>query len=116
MNFILVIDDEESIRELLENFLTKLGYRVHVAKDGREGIRLLNRDCKYGAVITDIGMPEINGNDIVRHIRNSETPHTPVLAITGLGALDSQSNLFDMVIQKPFNLKKIQIALQSLTR
>ena len=116
MNLILVIEDEELIREILENFLAKLGYRVHVAKDGREGIRLLNGDCKYDAVLTDIGMPGITGNDIVRHIRNSESPHTPVLAITGLRTLDSQSNLFDMVIQKPFNLKKIQIALQSLTR
>lgn len=116
MKLILVIDDEELICEILKNFLAKLGYRVHVAKDGRKGIRLLNGDCNYDAVITDIGMPGINGNDIVRHIRNSESPHTPVLAITGLGALASQSNLFDMVIQKPFNLKKVQIALQSLIR
>ena len=115
MNLILVIEDEELIREILENFLAKLGYLVHVAKDGREGIRLLNGDCKYDAVLTDIGMPGITGNDIVRHIRNSESPNTPVLAITGLSALNSQSNLFDMIIKKPFNLKKLQIALQSLT-
>ena len=44
MKIILVIDDEVTIRELLEIFLTKIGYQVHVAKDGNEGLRLLEGD------------------------------------------------------------------------
>lgn len=114
MNRILIIDDEQSIRNLLKDFLTKLGYHVHIAKDGWEGIHLLNSDRKYDAVLTDIGMPEINGYDVAHHIRNSEKPHTPVLAITGLGDSPFQNNLFDLVIKKPFNLKKLQNALQSI--
>lgn len=114
LNYILLIDDEESIRELLKDFLSILGYRVHVANDGREGIRLLNGYLKYDAVLTDIGMPGIDGNEVARHVRGSENPHMPVLAITGLHESHLQTDLFDMIIQKPFNLKKIQTALRAL--
>lgn len=114
MNLILVIDDEKSIRILLKDFLTKIGYRVHVAKNGWEGIRLLNGNNKYDAVLTDIGMPEINGNDVAHHIRSSEKSHTPIVAITGLRNSLLQSALFDLVIQKPFNLIMLKSSLESL--
>jgi CheY-like chemotaxis protein len=59
-------------------------------------------------------MPEINGNDVARHIKNSEKYHTPILAITGLRDSTLQSDLFDLVIQKPFNLMILKSALESL--
>jgi CheY-like chemotaxis protein len=65
-------------------------------------------------VLTDIGMPEVSGYDIVRHIKKSNGPHIPVLAITGLRDNSFQSRLFDAVIEKPFNLKKLERILQSL--
>ena len=114
MNLILVIDDEKSIRILLKDFLTKIGYRVHVAKNGWEGIRLFNGNNKYDAVLTDIGMPEINGNDVARHVRSSEKSHTPIIAITGLRNSLLQIALFDLVIQKPFNLIMLKSSLESL--
>ena len=114
MKIILVIDDELSICELLRNFLTQKGYQVHIAEGGKEGIRLLESDSKYDAVITDIQMPEINGNFIAKHIRASEKEHTPILAITGTPNALFQSQFFDLVIKKPFKLKKLQKALNSL--
>ena len=116
MKVILLIDDEPSIRDLLKDFLTQLGYLVHTAKDGWEGIRLLNGECKFDAVLTDIGRPEIDGNDIARHVKKSEKHPIPVMAITGLSDSQHQSDLFDCVIRKPFNLNQLKIVLQSLIR
>ena len=113
MKIILVIDDEVSIRELLERFLTQIGYQVHVAKDGREGLRFLENDRKYDAIITDIEMPEINGNFIAKHIRASQKEHTPLLALTGMPEDRCQNQFFDFVIKKPFKLKELQTVLKS---
>ena len=82
---------------LLENFLTRLGYQVHVAKDGKEGISLLRCDHKYEVVLTDISMPNIDGYDVARHIRASGMPQIPIVAITGLSESTVQKNLFDLV-------------------
>lgn len=116
MKVILLIDDEASIRDLLKDYLTQLGYHVHAAKDGWEGIRRLNSDCKYDAVLTDIGMPEIDGNEIARHLKKTDKSHTPILAITGLSDSSERSGLFDCVIRKPFSLNQLKTILQSLIR
>jgi CheY-like chemotaxis protein len=114
MKTILIIDDEDSIRQLLKECLTKWGYHVQLAKDGWEGIRRINDERKYDAILTDIGMPELDGNDVAIHIRSSEKSHTPIIAITGLRNSSLQSALFDLVIQKPFNLIMLKSSLESL--
>lgn len=114
MHSLLVIDDERSIRTLLKDFLTHCGYQVDVAKDGWEGIRLLNSGRNYCAVLTDVEMPEINGYDIANHVKKTIELHVPVLAITGMRDLSFKTELFDAVIQKPFDLRKLQRSLQSL--
>lgn len=75
---------------------------------------MFNGAYKYDLVLTDIGMPVMNGNDVARHIRTSEKHHTPVLAITGLCDSHFQSNLFNMVLEKPLNLKRLKSTLESL--
>ena len=112
MKIILVINDEVTIRELLEIFLNKIGYKVHVAKDGNEGLRLLEGDCKYDAIITDIEMPEINGNCVAKHIRGSNKEHTPIIAITRMPDARCESQFFDLIIKKPFNLKELRSAIE----
>ena len=114
MKIILVIDDEVTIRELLEIFLTQIGYQVHVAKDGNEGLRLLEGDCKYDAIITDIEMPEFDGNFVAKHIRASGKEHTPILAITGMPTSRCQIQFFDLVIKKPLKLKKLRDELKTI--
>lgn len=114
MHFILVIDDEASIRILLKEFLTNTGYHVDVAENGYEGIRLLTSGRNYYAVLTDIEMPELSGYDVACYIKKSDDIHFPVLAITGLCDQTFDGSLFDRVIQKPFDLKKLKMALQSL--
>src|ERR1700729_3715662 len=82
---ILVIDDDPRIRRLLVRILTGVGHKVHEAEDGRKGLMLL-RQIKPALVITDIFMPEVEGLEAIRTIRD-EAPDTPIVAISGEGNL-----------------------------
>ena len=112
MSTILVIDDEKGILQLMHQALTKYGYNVETADDGQEGIRKFDDGC-FDIVITDIRMPVIDGNGVVAHIRKSEKQSIPVIAISGtpwlLGA-----DTFDMVLPKPFPLKRLIDSIRSL--
>ncbi len=90
---ILVIDDEQSIRLLLEKLLSREGFDVIAAKDGKEGMALFKKE-PADLVITDIIMPEKEGIEILMEMRKSY-PDTPVIAISGGGfnAPDSYLNV-----------------------
>ncbi len=62
---ILVVDDEAPIREVLEEYLLGLGYRVQTARDGREALDFL-RECDFDLVITDLVMPRMDGFALIR--------------------------------------------------
>ncbi len=82
---ILVVDDEEKVRELLVSQITKEGYRAMEASDGAEaleGIQRRNPD----AVILDLILPEVEGTEVLLRMKaDKETARTPVLVITGAG-------------------------------
>ena len=112
MSTILVIDDEKGILRLMHQVLTKFGHNVETADDGLEGIRKFDDGC-FDIVITDIRMPVIDGNGVVAHIRKSEKQSIPVIAISGTPWLLG-SDSFDMVLPKPFSLKKLIESIRSL--
>jgi len=112
MSTILVIDDEKGILQLMHQALTKFGHNVETADDGLEGIRKFDDGC-FDIVITDIRMPVIDGNGVVAHIRKSEKQSIPVIAISGTPWLLG-SDSFDMVLPKPFSLKKLIDSIRSL--
>ena len=105
---ILVIDDEQPIRELLRHVLEKEGHEVVEAQDGKDALRLAEQSPP-DLVITDIMMPEQDGLEVIRTLRR-ESPDLKILAISGGGLLRSRAlhvaNLlgaFD-TLQKPFAL------------
>jgi CheY-like chemotaxis protein len=107
MRRVLVIDDRESIRTILSMLLSELGYNVGVAENGEEGIQLFDRHADFDLVITDISMPKMNGNEVARHIRNSDRANTPLVAITGFRK-EAQMHLFDCILIKPFKLETLR--------
>ena len=112
MSTVLVIDDEKGILQIIYQALTKFGHHVETAADGQEGIRKFD-DGSYDIVITDIRMPGIDGNGVVNHIRKSEKQSVPVIAISGT-PWQMENNAFDMVLAKPFPLKKLVESIGSL--
>ena len=112
MSTILVIDDEKGILQIIRQALIKFGHNVETAGDGQEGIRKFD-DGSFDIVITDIRMPGIDGNGVVQHIRKSDKQSIPVIAISGTPWL-MENSAFDMVIAKPFPLKKLVESIGSL--
>ncbi|HEX2949709.1 MAG TPA: response regulator [Armatimonadota bacterium] len=81
-NRILVVDDEQDIRQLVALIMEAAGYEVVQAANGMEGLRALEEKT-YDLVILDIMMPEMDGWEVCRHIKNqSQTKDIPVLILT----------------------------------
>ena len=79
MKRILVVDDDENIIIVMEQILNRLGCQVIVARNGLEGIKILKNHDNLDMVLTDIRMPEMDGNDFARYIHNSpDYRDTPV--------------------------------------
>jgi DNA-binding response OmpR family regulator len=99
---ILVIDDEPSIAELIHDALTRTGDNVKIALNGRQGLQLLSDDA-FDLVVTDMCMPDLNGDCIVRQVRHSSRPFTPVIGISGTPWLLEHVGC-DAILAKPFRL------------
>ena len=78
---ILVIEDEEPIRRFLATVLTTLGHRPQLAQTGSEGLRLF-AEQPFDVVLTDLGLPDISGEEVVRTIAE-QGPGIPIVLLTG---------------------------------
>ena len=107
---ILVIDDEENIRTMLEEFMTLNGYRVDTATDGSQGLDLLGRQS-YDLVLTDLRMPGVDGTAVIEWVHETH-PEVPVIVMTGHATVEStiqalRLGAYDYLI-KPFTLDEIE--------
>jgi len=114
MNRILVIDDEPGISDMIREALTRFGYTVETASNGRQGLQLL-KDASFDLVVTDMCMPDLDGACIVRHVRSSSRPLTPVIGISGTPWLLEGADC-DAVLPKPFPLQDLVDTVKHLKR
>ncbi len=91
MNSILIIDDEESARDLLRRLLEQEGYEVSAAKNGQEGVETFRKQ-RFDLVITDMVMPVKDGLKTILELRQ-EDPAIPIIAISGGGAIAKERYL-----------------------
>jgi len=94
MACILLIDDDCQIVTALSQALRHMGFEVQTACDGDEGIELIDSGYQYDLVITDIA----------KHIRESNRPDIPIVAITGFDDSAIDRELFNSLLMKPFSL------------
>jgi len=116
---ILLIDDDASLRRVIEYSLKERGYAVRTAESGEEGLLLFGSE-RFDAVITDITMPGMNGMEVLRKVQEA-SPGLPVIIITAYGTIESaveamKLGAFDYVT-KPFPSRdelhlRLQKALQ----
>jgi CheY-like chemotaxis protein/signal transduction histidine kinase len=119
---VLVCEDDEVCRELLIAGLTALGHRSAAVEDGEAGFARQQAE-RFDAILTDLNMPRLDGNDLLERIRAAEqvqrAPRIPIVAVTAhLGREDEHRILahgFDGLLAKPFRLIDVQRMLQSLT-
>ena len=114
MNRILVIDDEPCILDLICEVLTKFGYTVETASNGRQGLQRLKDDA-FDLVLTDMCMPDLDGVRIIRHVRRSSRPLTPVIGISGTPWLLEGADC-DAILPKPFLLQVLVDTVKNLIR
>jgi CheY-like chemotaxis protein len=113
---ILVVDDNENIREMLEDFLNFEGHKPVLAKDGKEALEIF---CEqdFDMMITDLGMPGMSGWELSKHIKQRK-PEIPVVIITGWGAQLEAENLkenkVESILTKPFNLDQIKKMIETV--
>jgi len=115
---ILLIDDDDSLRRVIEFSLVEAGYRVQPATSGEEGIGLFGKGS-FDAVITDITMPGMSGMDVLAKLHEQD-PALPVVMITAYGTIESavqamKQGAFDY-ITKPFNRDELKLTLAKALR
>jgi len=115
---ILIVDDDDEIRELLEFDVAQSGYFVDTAKDGKEGLqKVLNNS--YDLVILDVMMPKMNGFDVCKNIRQAKLA-IPVLMLTAKGTIDDKTVGFDCgaddYLVKPFDIQEVLLRIRVLLR
>ena len=113
----VVIEDDVDIRNLLEGVLTQAGFEVHTAADGREGVEIV-RHNQANVVTLDVGLPDIDGFEVLRRIRNFSDAY--VVMLTGrteepdlLSALNAGA---DDYISKPFRPRELRARVAAMMR
>ena len=111
---ILVVEDDQSIREGIAAFLSEFGYTMVEAKDGREALLKFNKEIHL--VILDIQIPFVNGLEVLKEIRKQSK--LPVLILTAFSdeeyKIDAFTNLADGYMEKPFSLPLLKARIDSL--
>lgn len=103
-NVVLVVEDDENIREVVEEYLKAAGFIVITTDDGKKALEMLELYTEIDLYILDIMLPEISGLEILKRIRT--TQQTPVIMLTALDDEYTQLISFDGqaddYITKPF--------------
>lgn len=108
---ILVVDDEESIREFLEIMLKKEGYEVTTAEDGQNAKDILQKKS-FDMVISDLQMPKVTGIELLKHVKDSY-PETVFMLITAFGTTETAVEAMKMgaydYVTKPFKIDEVRM-------
>ena len=115
---ILIVDDDDEIRELLEFDIRSSGYFVDSAKDGLEGLnKALNNT--YDLILLDVMMPKMNGFDVCKNIRSAKLS-IPILMLTAKGTIEDKTSGFDCgaddYLVKPFDVQEVLLRIRVLLR
>ncbi len=115
---ILVVDDEESIREFLEIMLKKEGYEVTCAEDGAKARDLLTKKS-FDLVISDLQMPNMTGIELLKYVKESY-PELVFMMITAFGTTESAVEAMKMgaydYLTKPFKIDEVRMNIQNALR
>lgn len=113
---ILIVEDDQMIREGISEYLSESGYTTIEAKDGREALSKFNSDINL--LILDVQIPFINGLDVLKEIR--KTSDLPILMLTAFSdeeyKIDAFTNLADGYMEKPFSLPVLKARIDSLIK
>lgn len=108
-NKVLVVDDEESICDLIKIVLTGKGFDVRTAKSGEEGVNMV-KEFAPDLILLDMTMPDITGEDAARKMKKTDAGKNAVIIVmSGLGMTeeDLDKSLFAGILNKPFTISDL---------
>ena len=118
MERILIAEDDADLLKLFQTVLKKEGYEVIPVEDGVQALRYLNREY-VDMIISDIMMPNMDGYELIRALRNAGQK-TPILLITAKEGFDDMRMGFslgtDDYMVKPVNMNELVLRVQALIR
>jgi len=117
-NTILVVDDEEDIRNSVGRILRNQGYEVWFAKDGEEALSMLRNWDEVDLVILDVMMPKLNGFEVLQGLRKKMRSNVPVIMLTArsteMDVADGYLKGADFYLTKPFDLNMLLDSVEFL--
>jgi two-component system, NtrC family, response regulator AtoC len=111
---VLIAEDEEHLGTILEQFLVGRGYQVTVTRDGQAALAALRSEA-YDVALLDIVMPEMDGLEVLRHVRE-EPNHPEVIIITGNGTIETAITAIRLgaydYLSKPYRMAEIDVLVR----
>ncbi|HEX8072875.1 MAG TPA: sigma-54 dependent transcriptional regulator [Pyrinomonadaceae bacterium] len=111
---ILVVDDEQGMRQLLTLVFTRAGHQVRAAEHGRRALELL-REQAADVIVSDVRMPDMNGIELLRSAR-ALLPDVAVVLMTAFASVETAREAFklgaDDFIQKPFDVDELKLIVE----
>jgi len=115
---ILVIDDDQGIRRLLDTLLRRKGYDVVLAENGRKGLELFRREHP-DVIVLDLKMPEMDGLTVLQQIRGVDLKQ-PVIIFTGAGTPEMEQQIRALgvteIVEKDVSLDRLEDSLKRLLK
>lgn len=113
---VLVVDDQDSVRQVIVDQLAIIGIDARTARDGREALQICEGACDVDLVLADVVMPEIGGVELARRLKQLH-PDLPVVLMTGHESqVDGVIDAGSVTLMKPFSLLSLeQIIEEALT-
>ena len=116
---VLVVEDDEDIREVMQEILASEGFQVDVAKDGRDALDKLDVGAEPPLILLDMMMPRMDGETFLKVLRGDPTlAHALVVVISGNGAARETARMLQAAgcLMKPFELDELLGIVRRLTR
>ncbi len=116
---ILVVDDDENLREIIKDVLSMYGYHVTTADDGLEALKIF-KNSHFDLILTDLKMKKLDGIEFVKKLKEDFPELPPIVLMTGFGSVDSAVEAFKIGIKdyilKPFKVTALKNIIEKVLR